>query len=53
MPVTGNFWLRAFLLRPAGRFSEAAAQTRDPDDMARLTEEPDRKKRERIAVIKI
>jgi len=27
--------------------------TSDPDDMARLTEEPDRKKRERIAVIKV
>jgi hypothetical protein len=25
----------------------------DPDDMARLTEEPDRSKRERIAVIKV
>jgi predicted nucleic acid-binding protein len=27
--------------------------TSDPDDMARLTEEPDRSKRERIAVIKV
>jgi predicted nucleic acid-binding protein len=27
--------------------------TSDPDDMARLTEEPDRRKRERIAVIKV
>jgi predicted nucleic acid-binding protein len=27
--------------------------TSDPDDMARLTEEPDRRKRERIAVIKL
>jgi predicted nucleic acid-binding protein len=27
--------------------------TSDPDDMARLTAEPDRKKRERIAVIKV
>jgi len=27
--------------------------TGDPDDMARLTEEPDRAKRERIAIIKV
>ena len=27
--------------------------TSDPDDLARLTEEPDRRKRERIAVIKL
>jgi predicted nucleic acid-binding protein len=27
--------------------------TSDPDDMARLTEEPDRRKRDRIAVIKL
>jgi len=27
--------------------------TSDPDDMARLTEEPDRSKRDRIAVIKV
>jgi predicted nucleic acid-binding protein len=27
--------------------------TSDPDDLARLTEEPDRSKRERIAVIKV
>jgi hypothetical protein len=27
--------------------------TSDPDDMARLTEEPNRSKRERIAVIKV
>jgi predicted nucleic acid-binding protein len=27
--------------------------TSDPDDMARLTEEPNRRKRERIAVIKV
>jgi hypothetical protein len=27
--------------------------TSDPDDLARLTEEPNRRKRERIAVIKV
>ena len=27
--------------------------TSDPDDLARLTEEPDRRKRERVAVIKV
>lgn len=27
--------------------------TSDPDDLARLTEEPDRRKRERVAVIKL
>jgi predicted nucleic acid-binding protein len=31
----------------------AVLLTSDPDDMARLTEEPNRRKRERIAVIKV